>query len=59
MTMDCRLPEEGEGTKVMVDSNAQLSGAGAPFRRAGIITEIANLLIADWRLGQRHPDNAN
>jgi len=48
MTMDCRLEASGEATKVIIDSDVQLSGTIAQFGRTGLITEIANVLIADF-----------
>lgn len=48
MTMSCALEQAGTGTKVVVDSDVQLSGTIAQFGRTGLITEIANLLVADF-----------
>lgn len=48
MVMNCRLEPDGEGTKVIVDTDLQLSGTIAQFGRTGIITEIANVLVADF-----------
>ncbi|MBS7707151.1 SRPBCC family protein [Chelatococcus asaccharovorans] len=48
MIMDCRLFAEEDKTKVVVDADVQLSGAIAQFGRTGIITEVANVLIADF-----------
>lgn len=50
MTMTCTLAPEGAGagTKVSVVSDVQLSGTIAQFGRTGLITEIANVLVADF-----------
>jgi uncharacterized protein len=48
MVMDCRLLSEGDATKVVVEADVQLSGTIAQFGRTGIITEIANVLVADF-----------
>jgi len=48
MTMNCALEGEGNVTKVVVDTDLQLSGTIAQFGRTGIITEIANVLVADF-----------
>ena len=48
MILDCRLFAEGDKTKVVVDADVQLSGAIAQFGRTGIITEVANVLVADF-----------
>lgn len=48
MTMVCAVTPTDGGTRVAVDADVQLSGAIAQFGRTGIITEIANLLIADF-----------
>jgi uncharacterized protein len=48
MTMACRLQPAGAGTSIVVDSDVQLSGSIAQFGRTGLITEIANALVADF-----------
>lgn len=48
MAMSCKLEPVGQATKVFVDSDIQLSGAIAQFGRTGLVTEIANVLIADF-----------
>ena len=48
MVMDCRLEEVGTSTKVMVNADIQLSGTIAQFGRTGLLTEIANVLVADF-----------
>lgn len=48
MVMDCRLEPAGEATKVSVDADIQLSGTIAQFGRTGLLTEIANVLVADF-----------
>ena len=48
MSMDCRLSENGTDTKVCVDADIQLSGAIAQFGRTGLLTEVANVLVADF-----------
>jgi uncharacterized protein len=48
MTMACLLQPAGETTVIIVDSDVQLSGSIAQFGRTGLITGIANTLIADF-----------
>lgn len=48
MTIACALKEAGTGTAMSVDSDVQLSGTIAQFGRTGLITEIANALVADF-----------
>ncbi|WAC25603.1 SRPBCC family protein [Ancylobacter sp. SL191] len=48
MTMTCTLAPDGAATKVGVVSDVQLSGTIAQFGRTGLITEIANVLVADF-----------
>jgi carbon monoxide dehydrogenase subunit G len=48
MTMACALLESGAGTAIVVDSDVQLSGTIAQFGRTGLITEIANALVAGF-----------
>jgi len=61
MTMACTLQEAGERTSIVVDSDVQLSGTIAQFGRTGLITEIANALVADFvtnaeaAIGARRP----
>ncbi len=46
MSMTCRLFPDGQSTRVSVDADVQLSGAIAQFGRTGLITEVANQLVA-------------
>ncbi len=46
MTLLCRLAQEGPATKVSIDADVQLSGSIAQFGRTGLITEVANIMIA-------------
>ena len=61
MTMTCTLQQAGERTSIVVDSDVQLSGTIAQFGRTGLITEIANALVADFvtnaeaAIGARQP----
>ncbi|MCK1387579.1 SRPBCC family protein [Bradyrhizobium sp. 21] len=48
MSMACTLKESGAGTAIVVDSDVQLSGTIAQFGRTGLITEIANALVANF-----------
>ncbi|MCK1713410.1 MULTISPECIES: SRPBCC family protein [unclassified Bradyrhizobium] len=48
MTMACALQESGVGTAIVVDSDVQLSGTIAQFGRTGLITEIANAMVAGF-----------
>lgn len=48
MTLDCALTPVGDTTKVNVDADIQLAGAIAQFGRTNILTEVANVLIADF-----------
>lgn len=48
MIMACSLANLGGETKVVVDSDVQLSGTIAQFGRTGLLTEIANVLVADF-----------
>ena len=48
MTMACTLRDTGAGTEIVIDSDVQLSGTIAQFGRTGLITEIANGLVADF-----------
>lgn len=48
MVMDCRLEPVDAATRVVVDADIQLSGTIAQFGRTGLITEIANVLVADF-----------
>ncbi|MDE5442413.1 hypothetical protein GWG65_13335 [Bradyrhizobium sp. CSA207] len=48
MTMACALQATGAGTAIVVDSDVQLSGAIAQFGRTGLITEIANAMVAGF-----------
>lgn len=55
MTMICRLTAEATTTSVAVEADVQLSGTIAQFGRTGIITEIANQMVADFvRNAERH-----
>jgi uncharacterized protein len=48
MTMACALAPAGANTTITVDSDVQLSGTIAQFGRTGLITEIANALVAEF-----------
>lgn len=48
MVMACNLEAVDSSTKVVVDSDVQLSGTIAQFGRTGLLTEIANVLVADF-----------
>ncbi|MBN9022843.1 MAG: SRPBCC family protein, partial [Rhizobiales bacterium] len=48
MTMVCKVGSAPGGTAVTAESDVQLSGAIAQFGRTGIITEVANVLVADF-----------
>jgi uncharacterized protein len=48
MSMNCLLLPSGDLTGVVVDSDIQLSGTIAQFGRTGLITEVANALVADF-----------
>jgi uncharacterized protein len=48
MTMACALQDAGATTSITVDSDVQLSGTIAQFGRTGLISEIANALVADF-----------
>lgn len=48
MVMDCRVTPDAGGTRVSVDADIQLAGAIAQFGRTGLISEIANALVADF-----------
>ena len=48
MTMDCVLAELPGATRITVAADVQLSGTIAQFGRTGLITEIANVLVADF-----------
>ena len=48
MKMLCRLAPEGDATRVEIDADVQLSGSIAQFGRTGLLTEIANVLVADF-----------
>ena len=48
MTMVCKVTPADGGTAVTAESDVQLSGAIAQFGRTGIITEVANVLVADF-----------
>jgi len=61
MTMSCTLLPEGNATRVDVSADVQLSGSIAQFGRTGLVTEIANQLVAEFvknaeiELGNRNP----
>lgn len=61
MSMLCNLAPEGSATRVDVTADVQLSGSIAQFGRTGLITEIANQLVAEFvrnaetELGNRSP----
>jgi carbon monoxide dehydrogenase subunit G len=48
MSMSCKLLPEGNATRVDVLADVQLSGSIAQFGRTGLITEIANQLVAEF-----------
>jgi carbon monoxide dehydrogenase subunit G len=48
MSMNCLLLPSGDQTGVVVDSDIQLSGTIAQFGRTGLISEVANALVADF-----------
>jgi len=48
MSMNCLLLPSGDLTGVVVDSDIQLSGAIAQFGRTGLISEVANALVANF-----------
>jgi uncharacterized protein len=48
MSMLCSLTAEGEATRVDVVADVQLSGNIAQFGRTGLLTEIANQLVAEF-----------
>ena len=48
MSMLCQLLAEGEATHVDVAADVQLSGNIAQFGRTGLLTEIANRLVAEF-----------
>src|SRR6201999_3481138 len=48
MSMLCTLVPEGNATRVDVTADVQLSGSIAQFGRTGLITEIANQLVAEF-----------
>ena len=48
MSMLCTLLPEGSATRVDVTADVQLSGSIAQFGRTGLITEIANQLVAEF-----------
>ena len=48
MSMNCVLQPSGDATNVIVDSDIQLSGTIAQFGRTGLISEVANVLVADF-----------
>jgi carbon monoxide dehydrogenase subunit G len=48
MSMNCLLLPSGDLTGVIVDSDIQLSGTIAQFGRTGLISEVANALVANF-----------
>tara|TARA_B100000686_G_C16684881_1_gene914123 strand:- start:864 stop:1424 length:561 start_codon:yes stop_codon:yes gene_type:complete len=48
LSMNFNLENTDEGTKTIIDSDIQLSGAIAQFGRVGIIKETANILIGKF-----------
>jgi carbon monoxide dehydrogenase subunit G len=48
MSMLCTLAPEGNATRVDVAADVQLSGSIAQFGRTGLLTEIANQLVAEF-----------
>jgi carbon monoxide dehydrogenase subunit G len=65
MSMNCLLLPSGDLTGVVVDSDIQLSGTIAQFGRTGLISEVANALVANFvrnaeaELGSAHPSTLN
>ncbi len=48
MSMNCLLLPSGDSTGVVVDSDIKLSGTIAQFGRTGLISEVANALVANF-----------
>jgi carbon monoxide dehydrogenase subunit G len=48
MSMLCTLASESNATRVDVTADVQLAGSIAQFGRTGLITEIANQLVAEF-----------
>jgi uncharacterized protein len=48
MSMLCTLVPEGSATRVDIAADVQLSGSIAQFGRTGLLTEIANQLVAEF-----------
>jgi carbon monoxide dehydrogenase subunit G len=48
MSMNCLLLPSGDLTGVVVDSDIQLSGTIAQFGRTGLVSEVANALVANF-----------
>jgi carbon monoxide dehydrogenase subunit G len=48
MSMNCLLLPSDDLTSVVVDSDIQLSGTIAQFGRTGLISEVANALVANF-----------
>jgi uncharacterized protein len=48
MTLDYRLNDDAGATRVDIDVDLTLSGPIAQFGRTGLVTETANVLIADF-----------
>lgn len=48
MSLDYRLTEQAGGTRVDIDVDLTLSGPIAQFGRTGLVTETANVLMADF-----------
>jgi carbon monoxide dehydrogenase subunit G len=48
MALDYRLTEQAGGTRVDIDVDLTLAGPIAQFGRTGLVTETANVLIADF-----------
>jgi hypothetical protein len=48
MSMNCLLLPSGDLTGVVVDSDIQLSGTIAQFGSTGLISEVANALVANF-----------
>jgi uncharacterized protein len=65
MTMVCTLRQAGAQTSAAIESDLQLSGTIAQFGRTGLITEIANALVANFvtnaeaAMAVRQPDAAS
>jgi carbon monoxide dehydrogenase subunit G len=48
LVMDYRLEPDGDGTRVTIDADVQLSGPVAQFGRSGIVNETTAILIGQF-----------